>query len=351
MVLAIGMIGVRYQEQSRAASTYVSAEPEKGTLGGTAKVISDAAASAGSAVQFSAATPPPPPPPPSNTLGMYNGNPNEAPDEHFIRLMGTPGQISSTYVTTQTINEVYEKARVAAGTNVFLDLDPKSTPGLMYEISIQSTNGMTYVNNFLAAAQRVATSSTKAKVYVSLSHEWEVKRAQGKWTDARDADINNYAKANSIFNARAAAIAPAVLPGFWTGGYKTNQPVLAQVMAAMTTPSKWVSVDPYRTSGTQTLLQNWNSFGVDFFQADPTYIKWGKPPIFITEFGISTHNVSDTDLAIYLTDIRGTMRSAGVSGAIYFNRTKPEEAPNTWTLDGGTTPKALAAFKSSFLAN
>jgi hypothetical protein len=352
VVLSIGLIGLKYQRGSHAATAVLSSEAEAGTVTAPATSVADTSASGGRAARFAAVTPPPPPPPPSGTMiGMYNGNPNEAPDAKFVSLFGKAPQLATTYITGQAINETYEKARLAAGTSIVFDLDPKDTPGLLYGVATQTTAGDTYINNFLAAAQRVAASSTKAKVYVTLAHEWEVKRAQNRWTDTRDADIGNYAKALSVFNSRAASTAPGTQAGYWTGGYSAHQTVLAQVMAAMTTPAKWVSADPYRTSGTQTLLQNWNGYGVDFFQANATYKAWGSPPIFITEYGINTDNISDATAAAWLTDIRGTMKAAGVSGSVYFNRDRPEEAANhMWKLDNGDTPQALGAFKASFLA-
>jgi hypothetical protein len=141
-----------------------------------------------------------------------------------------------------------------------------------------------------------------------------------------------------------------VLPGLWIGGFPANQPLVAQVMAAMTTTPTWVGTDPYLNSGSATAVATWRPKGVDFFKADPTFRKWGSPPIYLTEFGVHT-SLGDDACARFLTDLRGSMRAAGVAGAVLFNRDKIEPATgfdSRYKIDTGTTPKALAAFRAGF---
>jgi hypothetical protein len=287
-------------------------------------------------------------------LGQYNGNPNENPDQKFINTYGVAPQLTASYYTTQSVNITYETARVGRGTSVFMDLDSKYTPGLIAEVANQTPTGLQYIDQFLIAAEKVAAARRDdGTVYVAYVHEWEVKRAQNVLTNAQDRDPKVYARAHSVFNRRAAQIAPHVVPGYWIGGFSTNQDVVAQVMANMTVPAQWVATDPYQNNDLNaTAVSTWLPKGVSFFKQNIDYREWGNPPIFLTEFGIST-TLGDSAAAKFLTGLRQSMVEAGVAGAVHFNRDKTDVGSGLavrYKIDNGTTPKALQAYKASMLA-
>lgn len=301
----------------------------------------------------------PPPPPSGVKLSWYRGNPSESPDADYKTKIGVDPAMASSYYTTQVVNETYERGRIARGSDIFMDFDPKEPANAGYIVDISNyltapTNpGSLWAIAKLQAAQRVATSvTTTAKVYVTLAHEWEVKRAKGVWTVAGDADIATYAKALDNMMLMATQYAPNCLFGLWFGGYSDNQSTISQVMNLLTRTPKWLSVDPYindtASTGGSTFPALWDSYGVDFLQSHPKYATWNSPPIFLTEFGVNTDGPTDATVASKLVDLKTKLSASGISGAIYFNRDRPDEAANhMYALDNGDTPLALAEFKKS----
>ncbi len=275
-------------------------------------------------------------------LGQYRGNPSERPDETY----------ASTYYTTQSVDVSYESARVKRGTSVMLDLDPKMTPGMVGEVADKSTKGMGYIDPFLTSCETVAKVNPAATVFASFMHEWEVKRAQNVITNARDRDPATYADAVSVFAARAAQIAPDCKVTLWIGGYSGNLPTVADVMAKITVPLDAVTYDPYITkAGTyQSPVQKWSPTA-DWFRANASYKSWGAPPIYLGEFGIDSSH-GDDQMATFLTDLRGSMRTVGLAGGMLFDRDKTDNngAKVAYKIDAGLTPRALAAFKASLTA-
>lgn len=341
-----GATGTTYTPVSGDVGKAVYVEVTATNAGGSTKATSNTTANVADVT---------PPVSSSVLFGQYNGNPSENPDAGFQSAVGAYPEVASTYITTQAINQTYEKARVARGTSVFLDLDSKDTPGLIEEVANQTTAGMNYINTFLAAAEQVALSAQGgAKVFVAYVHEWEVKRAQNILTDAGDRDPVIYAKAHSVFNARAAQIAPHVLPGYWVGGFSNNYTIIAQVMAAMTTAPKWVSYDPYVTAAgsIRSAESLWSTFAT-WIKSNTTYQSWGSVPLYVTEYGMDTSK-GDSACATFYSNLRQQARNVGLSGIVQFNRDKTDAGSGLavkYKLNTGNTPQALAAFKASFEAN
>ena len=86
----------------------------------------------------------------------------------------------------------------------------------------------------------------------------------------------------------------------------------------------------------------------NWFRANASYQAWGNPPIFLGEFGIDTSH-GDDQVASFLTDLRGSMRTVGLAGGMLFDRNKTDNNGTTvaYKIDTGSTPKGLAAFKAS----
>jgi hypothetical protein len=72
----VGLGGLLKQLTSSAATPFVTSEPENGTVKTPAKVVADATASGGKAVQFTAPAPPPPPTTSKMFLGVTAGTVN-----------------------------------------------------------------------------------------------------------------------------------------------------------------------------------------------------------------------------------------------------------------------------------
>ena len=267
------------------------------------------------------------------------------------RTARTP-RLASTYYTTQAVNVSYESARVKHGTSVMLDLDPKMTPGMVGEVADKSTKGMGYIDPFLTSCETVAKVNPAATVFASFMHEWEVKRAQNVITNSRDRDPATFARAVSVFAARAAQIAPDCKVTLWIGGYSGNLPTVAEVMAQISVPLDAVAYDPYITkSGAyQSAVDKWTPTA-NWFRANADYRAWGSPPMYLGEFGIDAAH-GDAQMATFLTDLRDSMRTVGLAGGMLFDRTKTDNngAKVAYKIDAGLTPLALAAFKSSLNA-
>jgi hypothetical protein len=345
---ATGILGVKRQFFSNAATSTAAFEGEAGTEVSPATEVTDATASGGKAMKFAAATPPAS----KLLLGQYSGNASESPDQAFIAAFGGAPEITTTYITTQAVNETYEKARVARGTTAVLDLDSKNTPGLIAAVADGTTAGMSYIDTFLLAAERVAvTAPTGVSVMAGYVHEWEVKRAQNVLTNTRDRDHAVYAKAHDRFISRARAIAPHVKCGYWYGHYHTAD--LATVMAAMNEAPAWIGIDPYTTDNNpfQTAVQCWKP-KTDWIKANASYKSFGNPPLYLTEWGVDTFH-GDTNCATYMTNLRANARSVGLTGIVHFNRDRTDNDGQVvaYKITNGSTPKTQAAFKASFQAS
>ncbi|HEX8489305.1 MAG TPA: fibronectin type III domain-containing protein [Propionibacteriaceae bacterium] len=297
--------------------------------------------------------PPPPPPPPTDLfMGRYSANPSGNPDQAYFATYGNWPMGAVTYIVDQAVNEAYEIARLNRGTKLFVDLDPKNTPGLLYEISIWSTAGQTYVDRFLTAMQRVATAAAAASpdIVLGFVHEWEVKiqPAQGPvFTDARDREVATFAAALSRFINRAAQIAPSCRTSLWTGGYFTS--LIAQVMAAMTAVPDAVIFDEYVTasgSPATTPMQDWQPF-VTFLNSNSTFQSWngGRTPIYLGEYGIDTVH-GDAACARFFSGVEDAMRALGIGGCMHFNRDRTDNDGKVvfYDISTGSTPLAQQAF-------
>ena len=282
-------------------------------------------------------------------LGQYRGNASENPDATFLSTYGENPELASSYYTTQAVNLTYESARVKRGTSVMLDLDPKTTPGMVGEVADRSTKGLGYIDPFLTSCETVAKVNPAATVFASFMHEWEVKRAQNVITNSRDRDPATFAKAVSVFAARAAQIAPDCKVTLWIGGYSGNLPTVADVMANISVPLDAVAYDPYITKSAsyQSAVEKWTPTA-NWFRANADYRSWGSPPIYLGEFGIDAAH-GDAQMATFLTDLPGSMRTVGLAGGVLFDRNKTDNngAVVAYKIDAGSTPQAQAAYQAS----
>jgi len=94
-------------------------------------------------------------------------------------------------------------------------------------------------------------------------------------------------------------------------------------------------------------VQKWTPTA-NWFRANADYQAWGSPPIYLGEFGIDTSH-GDAQVATFLTDLQGSMRTVGLAGGMLFDRNKTDNngAVVAYKIDAGATPQAQAAYKSS----
>jgi hypothetical protein len=283
---------------------------------------------------------------------MFRGNPSESPDASYLSTYGENPSLTSSYYTTQGPNETYETARVKRGTDVFLDFDTKSTPGQIGLIANRDANSITnWVDRDLKSAQKIAEAGKAAggKVYVSFTHEWEVKRAQNVLTNTSDRDPATYAKAWNVFAERARAVAPDVELVYWVGGFSTNVGIIDQVMAGFDFRPDVVAWDPYVTANgnaSTTATQLFATFA-NHLQANPTYVGWGRPTMALGEFGFAL-NHGDAAAAKFYNGVQEGMRDNGVSMAIQFNRDKQDPTSYVYyKIDGGSYPLAKQAYATT----
>ena len=229
-----------------------------------------------------------------------------------------------------------------------LDLDPKMTPGMVGEVADKSTKGMGYIDPFFTSCETVAKVNPAATVFASFMHEWEVNRAQNVFTNSRDREPATYARAVSVFAARAAQVAPDCEVTLRIGGYSGNLPTVAEVMAQISVPLDAVAYDPYVTkSGAyQSAVQKWSPTA-NWFRANADYQAWGSRPSTSVSSGSTPR-----------TATRRWRRSSPTSrapcapwacGGMLFDRNKTDNngAVVAYKIDAGATPQAQAAYKSS----
>lgn len=277
------------------------------------------------------------PPPATALLGAYMGNFNNRPDLRFADLTGQPPDVMSTYYQAQgvgggTINAAAENARIAAGTIPVITVTTAGGPWTHAQVASGAADAwLDYWASAIAALD-------DGQIWVTLDHEFEVKRNQGKFawspTDQHYADA--FARfADKVRGARAATGKQQVKIMYWWGYFRHEEiDSIGAKITAHRAPDI-LAFDPYVFShwaATTTFEGMVMGNGkLDWTRARSWY---QGQPVGLAEFGKDGAH-GDARCAPFLTDLRATMDTLGLAFALYFCRDKPGDVMLDLT-PGGT---------------
>ncbi|CUR59414.1 exported hypothetical protein [metagenome] len=282
------------------------------------------------------------PPAPLPGLGVYNGSPNESPDQTTQASFGAyPDQASTYYQVNQRIDQDYEQARMARGTSPNITITSKGTQYLA-GIANGDLVATAWLDRYVSDLRTLALSHPTVPVYATLDHEFRVKVNQGQVTGT-SALPAVYGKALSMFFAKADAAAPNIRTTYWFVGYdRAFEGAVGDVFAqAGNADPDYVVFDPYANTASDS-IGSITSADISWIKAQPWYL---GQPLALGEFGMPVAH-GDAALRVFYTDVRQKLRAAGLEWGILFNR----ERDNNHKITTGAFPQAVAAFGASLRA-
>jgi hypothetical protein len=228
----------------------------------------------------------------------------------------------------------YETARIRRGTSPNITMTTKGTQ-LIADIATGQPAALSWLDNYVAQLAKLAAVDPRVPVYATLDHEFRAKVNQGMVTGA-SADPLVYAKALSVFYAKARAASSNIVTTYWMVGY--DRAFEGKIGAALTERPDLITVDPYANVATDTVTSIAKG-DVDWIRAQSWY---DAQPIALTEFGMPVA-LGDAALARFYTNVRAQLDSLGVAWAVFFNR----EQDNNHLITTGGYPSAVSAFSLS----
>ncbi len=293
-----------------------------------------------------------PPTPTRMWIGQYRTGP--APDEAYFADYGGWPWAAMTLVTSAVNGtiETYDRQRAQRGVTLLVDFDIRNQPaGFLAEIANWTPAGQAYVDQFLAAYQRVKQegidNAAVTDVILGFIRKWDLLRVQGILTNAADISVANYCAAASRFFARVEEIAPDCLTAMWTGDLG-QQAVISQMMTGLTVPPDVFMFDSYVDNDEtfQTALADWKPM-LQFLHGHSVWPSWhgGATPVIVGGFGADSFH-GDSNLATYYSGVFDAMSALGVLGAVHVdvNGTDVDGQVVAYAVDTGSTPLAEAAF-------
>ncbi|CUR58257.1 exported hypothetical protein [metagenome] len=276
---------------------------------------------------------------PEPGLGVYNGAPNDDPDQSTLGSFGAyPDAASTYYQVDQRINQAYEQARMARGTSPNITI---TTQGTQHISGIVTGNAasLAWLDRYVEDLRVLAQSHPDVNVYVTLDHEFRVKVNRGMVT-GESASPSVYGQALSIFYDRVHAAAPNLKATYWFVGYDrgfegTVGDVFAQPGNA---DPDYILFDPYANHATDTIASITAS-DISWIKAEPWYL---GQPIALGEFGMPVA-LGDEAMSGFYADLRSQFDASGLAWGVFFNR----ERDNNHKITVGGYPKAVSSFATS----
>lgn len=315
------------------------------------------------------------PPQPGAWLGVYTGGYTSDDGKAWL---GVTVDLASDYfgpanrlTTGNAAAMAGETARIRRGTRPVITQSPAkseaggstaTTPSYLMSAALGGdATAIAWWDAYIAALDTLSKVDQKIAVLATVAHEFTVQVSNG-WITGPDAVPATYGQFLSWFIGRCRTGAPLVkiiAPWFNAGHGSADEKA---ILAAMSTanPPDGMSADFYTHSGAahpeneqlDTVWRGSGNFGWITGNAD--YIRLGSPPLFATEFGVSkffnggSSPRTDADIATYYTNIRATMNSNGIVGALMFDR---DSGPlGKYEIDTGAYPLGTAAFAASVAA-
>lgn len=246
-------------------------------------------------------------------VGVYNGSPNELPDEKTLATFGAFPEIASTYYQSDKpgLNLAYETARIKRGIAPLLTLTLKAGSVSLVDVANRAPAAEKLLGTYINALRTLSEIDPTVPVYATLDHEFEVKRNQGV---INGISMETYAKALSRFLERCHAEAPQVVTLHWSGGSDKANTLIG--MRALTTLPKMFAFDPYKyahRNPTETL---------DVSLGEP--VRWlrgllGDVRVGLAEFGADA-KFGDASNATWMQGLREWCVKNRIEFACLFNR-------------------------------
>lgn len=283
--------------------------------------------------------------PPTDTagLGVYNGMPDESPDETTIREFGlAPDVANSYYQYDQKLDLAYESARMRRGTSPNIAISTKGTQ-LLAGIARGEPQAMAWLDGWIHQLAKLAKVDSTVPVYATLDQEFKVKVSRGYIT-GKSADALVYGKALDEFFKRANAKNADLCTTYWIVGY--DREFEGKVATAFSMNPEAILFDPYANAATDTVT----SITAD----DMTWIRsqtwYDGQTIALGEFGMPVRH-GDKALANFYKDVPSELSEIGIAWAVLFNRLKDNDHQITRRPDGLQFPKAVDSFSKSMRAS
>lgn len=288
------------------------------------------------------------PPALGSLLGVYQG---DQPSDDGKSWLGSYPQISSSYwvkgkFNWSTSNQV---ARVQRGTVPLITVTSGDL-GYMTGVLNGDATATAWADDFLSRLKTISEVNPAIPVLATWAHEYSVQIQSGGGITGVDNDPTGQLAGRVLdwLIVRAATKCPLVKVGLWyNAGHGST--VETGTLKAMTQKPAWVGADFYSNanhSASETLAQTWAAFS--WIKNNADYKRLGSPPLIAPEFGDDTGH-GDASLAAYYSNIRRDMKTAGLFGAVFFNR---DSGPlGKYKMDGGTNgtmTQGIAAFRNSF---
>jgi hypothetical protein len=280
-------------------------------------------------------------------LGVYNSDntiSSPTPEDGILQAMGRYQDISSVYLqnvnrTSFVAGQVAKKQKMIVPLMAFTS---KAIPGMIGEIANQTTTGLSWLQTWVDGFNTVHESMPYIPTYTAFNIEWEVGVNKGTFTGV-DADPAVYGAALSVFFDIMATDAPHVTRLYWVGG-SDGLNLINPVMSAVTVFPDEISCDPYvNGTGIQTATQNWHDY-VDKFRVPGgkfynNWVRFGKPPVSISEHGDETDTHTAAVVAAYFTTLREQQAAMDLPFTVFFN--SDNDKPHMIT-SGASTPVPAA---------
>ncbi len=272
-------------------------------------------------------------------LGVYNGNPEEKPDEKTLCQFGAYPDVANTYYQPkQNVSIAYETARIQRGTSPNITITTKGTQ-LLAGIAKGDAAALTWLDNYVAGLKKLAQVDPNVPVYATLDHEFRVKTKQS-YVTGESADPAVYGKALDVFYKKAAAAHKNIRTSYWIVGF--DRAFEGTVGDQFTVNPDAIMFDPYANTGSDTVATITRG-DLAWIKAQDWYV---GQEIGLAEFGMPIAN-GDANMAKFFTDVRSQLKAQGIEWAVFFNRQKDNDHAIIGRNDGKAFPQSVVAFSKS----
>ena len=272
-------------------------------------------------------------------IGVYNGSPNESPDETAIDdFCQAPAVANTYYQHDSNLDVAYETARIKRGTSPNISIRTNGTQ-LLAGIAKGDPTATAWLDGWIAKLAKLAAVDRTVPVYATLDQEFRVRTRRGALT-GESADPKVYGKALDIFFKRANAANPNIETSYWIVGY--DRQVEGEVGTMFTRNPDAILFDPYANVGSDTVTS--------ITRADMTWIKsqpwYDGQTVGLAEFGMPV-GLGDAAMANFYKSVPNHLKSMGIDWAVLFNRSRDNDHQITHRADGRVFPLAAASFRDS----
>jgi hypothetical protein len=314
------------------------------------------------------ATPEPPPPPEPETpryLGMYGSSLS---DDALFTMFGRYPEIAASYWQLGNTNNTlaFERTRAEKGISSHCVIAPKD--GFTATSARDYINGLVtgtafyvdFFSDWLNSLQVASLSQTPGtpKMIAFPMCEPEVLRQQGSLASLQtergtiQATMERIGEYHQVMYDLMATICPNVLRGLWLGGASGQYQNINWMLAQIDSGVQRAGTDPYQNSAyngppSVAWTSRVNAFRSPSGSHYAHWVRWGSPPVILTETGISHYNPntnvivnSDALKAQWISEIRASQDAMDIERVVYFNSAGPNghQRLDSYVLDDAGSP-------------